>query len=129
MLLAPSQWEEGVRFPVDVGPGPAAAVRALRSRAVGALRAELVGPHVDYPAAQAYATGLLALHCLESAGTLTDAALEAAARRLRCFSFFGGYRLGEDGRQAGHDMVVIQWYQGVKRVVWPLSLAEAALVL
>jgi hypothetical protein len=30
--LAPSQWDEGVRFHPDIGPGQAAAIQALRAR-------------------------------------------------------------------------------------------------
>ncbi len=36
-VLAPSQWEEGVHFAVDVGPRPAAVVRALRARVLPTL--------------------------------------------------------------------------------------------
>ena len=39
--------------------------------------------HVDYPAAQAYACGLLALHCATVADCLDDEALAATARKLR----------------------------------------------
>jgi len=38
-VLAPSQWEERVRFRVDVGPRPAEVVRSLRAAVVGTLGA------------------------------------------------------------------------------------------
>lgn len=126
-VLAPSQWEEGARFRPDVGPRQVEVIRALRAEAVATLRAETAGAHVDYPVAQPYAAGLVALRCIEEAGTLADAALLEAARRLSITTFFGRFRLGDDGRQEGHEMLVVQWQQGVKRIVWPSAQAEVPL--
>jgi len=123
-VLAPSQWEEGARFHPDVGIRPSDVVRSLRARISPLLE---VGPnlgHIDYPTAQAYAAGLIALRCVQEAGMVEDAALHAAARSLRCTTFFGRFGLGPDGRQAEHAVLVVQWHQGGKRLVWPPSLAE-----
>lgn len=128
-VLAPSQWEERVRFRVDVGPRPAEVVRSLRAAVVGTLGAGVGSGHVDYPAAQAYAAGLIAMRCVEEAGGLEDGALAEAARRLRCTTFFGRFELGEDGRQVGHEVLVVQWQEGMKAVVWPPSQAETAVAL
>ncbi len=126
-VLAPSQWEEGARFDPDVGIRPSDVVRSLRARISPLLE---VGPnlgHIDYPTAQAYAAGLIALRCVHEAGMVEDAALYAAARRLRCTTFFGRFGLGPDGRQAEHAVLVVQWRQQGKRLVWPPSLAEVPL--
>ena len=127
-VLAPSQWDEGVDFRPDVGPRQAAVVQALRARVLPNLPAELSGGQVDYPAAQAYAAALIALHCVEQAGRLDDDALEQAARGLHCTTFFGRFGLGDDRRQDDHEVLVVQWQRGVKRVVGPAALAEAPLV-
>jgi branched-chain amino acid transport system substrate-binding protein len=126
-ILGPSQWEEGARFSVDVGPRQADAVRALRAEVIPTLRPGPGG--VDYPAAQAYATGLIAMRCVEEAGTTEDHALLEAARGLRCATFFGRFRLGGDGRQEDHEILVVQWQEGAKRIVWPPSMAEASPIL
>jgi ABC-type branched-subunit amino acid transport system substrate-binding protein len=126
-ILGPSQWEEGARFPVDLGPRQADAVRALRAEVMPTLR---LGPGgVDYPAAQAYAGGLVAMRCAEEAGTTQDQPLLETARRLRRTTFFGRFGLGDDNRQEDHEILVVQWQQGVKRIVWPPSLAEASPIL
>jgi branched-chain amino acid transport system substrate-binding protein len=126
-VLGPSQWEEGLHHPVDVGPRQADAVRSLRAEAMPQLQP---GPaHVDYPSAQAYAAGLIAMRCVEEAGGPHERALLEAAGRLRCTTFFGRFGLGEDGRQRDHEMLAIQWQQGVKRVVWPPHLAEVPIAL
>jgi branched-chain amino acid transport system substrate-binding protein len=126
-ILGPSQWDEGARFSVDVGPRQADAVRALRAEVIPTLRPGPGG--VDYPAAQAYAAGLVAMRCAEEAGTTEDQALLETARGLRCTTFFGRFGLGGDGRQEDHEILVVQWQEGVKRIVWPPSLAEASPIL
>jgi branched-chain amino acid transport system substrate-binding protein len=78
--VGPSQWEEGIRFRADVGPRGADVIRSLRAAVMARLRAEGTGGHVDYPAAQAYAAGLVAVRCVEEAGTMQDAAVERLAR-------------------------------------------------
>jgi branched-chain amino acid transport system substrate-binding protein len=128
-VVGPSQWEEGVRFRADVGPMEAEVIRSLRAAVIATLRAEGTGGHVDYPAAQAYAAGQIALRCVEEAGTTQDAAVERVARVFRCTTFFGRFGLGEDGTQRDHQMLAVQWQDGVKRVVAPPSLAEAELRL
>ncbi len=126
-VLAPSQWEEGVHFAVDLGPRSATVLRALRARVLPPLSAGIGTGHIEYPSAQAYATVVVALHCVQDAGSVDDAALAGAARRLRCTTFFGRYGLADDGRQLDHHMLVVQWRAGMKRVVWPPELAETEL--
>lgn len=126
-VVGPSQWEEGVRFRTDVGPGEADVIRSLRAAVTATLRAEGAGGHVDYPAAQAYAASQVAMRCVEEAGSTEEAAVERVAREFRCTTFFGRFGLGQDGRQQDHQMLAIQWQDGVKRVVGPPSLADAEL--
>jgi ABC-type branched-subunit amino acid transport system substrate-binding protein len=126
-VLAPTQWEEGVSFAVDLGPPPAVVLRALRARVLPTRSAGMGTSHVEYPSAQAYAAVLMALHCMQDTGSLDDGALAAAARRLRCTTFFGRFGLAEDGRQLDHDMLVVQWRAGMKQIVWPPQLAETEL--
>jgi branched-chain amino acid transport system substrate-binding protein len=128
-VLAPSQWEEGVRVRPDVGPRSVDVVRALRFRLAPGLHPGTAGAHVEYPAAQAYAAVMIALRCVADTGGFDDEALLAAARRLRCTTFFGRFGLGPDGRQADHALVVVQWQKGAKCIVGPPGLAEQAVTL
>ena len=127
-ILAPSQWEEGMRLRPDVGPRAVDVLRSLRSRLAPGLAPGTAGPRVDYPAAQAYAAVVIALRCVAETGGFDDDALLAAARTLRCRTFFGGFGLGPDGRQADHALVVVQWQNGAKCIVGPPGLAEQAIV-
>jgi branched-chain amino acid transport system substrate-binding protein len=126
-VLGPSQWEESARFAVDVGHAQMDVVRGLRAELAARLQAALALGHVEYLTAQAYATGLIAMQCVMEAEGTEDEVLLETARRLRCTTFFGRFGLGEDGRQSDHDMLVVQWQEGLKRVVWPRSQAEDAI--
>jgi branched-chain amino acid transport system substrate-binding protein len=128
-VLAPSQWEEGARLRPDVGPRTVDVLRALRFRLTPGLATGTDASHVEYPAAQAYAAVLVALRCLQDAGHFDDETLLSAARRLRCTTFFGRFGLGPDGRQADHELVVVQWQDGVKRIVGPPGMAERPVAL
>ncbi len=116
-FLAPSQWEPWVRYPVDFGPSEDGFLyHYLKSSTVP----------IDYPAAQGYVAGLVVQRCVEEAGCLDQRALREAAGRLRFTTFFGPYGIDpQSGRQLAHPMLVTQWQQGRKVIVWPREVAEA----
>ena len=115
-FLGPSQWEPGLRPRVDFGPSPSAVAKSIRT----------MGAAPDYPAAQAYAACLIALRCLEGAGSAKDEALWQAACSLDCTTFFGRFKMDPlTGLQVVHEMVWVQWQHGRKAVVWPPTLAKA----
>jgi branched-chain amino acid transport system substrate-binding protein len=118
-LLGPAQWVASVAPEPDEGPPAGWFVRAYQAE---------VGEPPPYPAAQAFAAGLVAARCARDAGVLDDLALRAAARSLSCTTLFGRFRLDDHGRQVGHRLLTVQWQGGRRRVVWPLELAEAATV-
>jgi branched-chain amino acid transport system substrate-binding protein len=102
--------------------GPDARWFLTRYRAV-------VGCDPPYPAAQAFAAGVLAARCLRDAKDVDDAAQLAAARRLACRTLYGDFRLDPaTGLQVGHEVLTVQWQGGARRVVWPASYAERPLV-
>ncbi len=103
-FLGPSQWEHNANIEPDYGPSAS----------------DLGLADADYPRAQAYAAGLVAQRCIEEAGTLEDTLLLNTALRSDFTTFYGRFRLDPaTRRQVGHQMVVVQWRCGAKRVVWP----------
>ena len=117
-FLAPSQWEPQVRYPVDCGPRTDVFVNAYRQQSSVPL---------DYPAAQGYIGGVIAQRCVEAAGSLEQRALREAAQRLQCTTFYGPFGIDPStGGQTAHHMLVTQWQQGGKKVVWPPQVADAA---
>jgi branched-chain amino acid transport system substrate-binding protein len=117
-FFGPSQWEPSQTSRPDVGPTAVEFVTRFQAR---------FGEAPQYPAAQAYAAGLIVEHCLEVAGTFDDAALLESTKSLRLQTFYGGFALDlTSGEQVGHDLVIVQWQNGAKRMVWPTMVAEAA---
>lgn len=105
-FFGPSQWESGLRQPIDLGPTAEWFVQAYAAR---------TGELPDYPAAQAYAAGLLASRCARDAG-LEQRALREAASRLRCTTLYGSFAIDRSGRQVAHEVVVVRWEHGHKRL-------------
>ncbi|MGH9051736.1 MAG: ABC transporter substrate-binding protein [Acidimicrobiia bacterium] len=114
-LLGPAQWlAEAVPDP-DEGPTPEWFVGVYQDR---------TGTRPPYPAAQAFAAGVLWAAAAREAGTLDDQAVLEAAFRLRCRTLFGEFRLDpRTGIQVGQRLLAVQWQEGRRRVVWPPDLA------
>ena len=120
-LLGPAQWNTSARYQPDEGPDANWFITKYR---------ETVGSDPPYPAVQAFAAGLLCARCLRDSGSCDDAAQLEAARRLVCTTLYGGFRLDPmSGLQVGHQVVVVQWQEGKRRVVWPREQAERPLLL
>jgi branched-chain amino acid transport system substrate-binding protein len=117
--IGPSQWELGAVGAPDVGLSSAEFIERFHQR---------FGQIPDYPAAQAYAAGLILQRCVALAGTCTDVTLRAAAETLACRTFYGDFRLeAETGRQVGHEALLVQWQGSKKQVVWPAEVAQTTL--
>lgn len=115
-LLGPAQWLPSAAPCPDVGPSAAEFVAAYRRR---------VGTGPPYPAAQAFAAGLVAARCVQEVGSAEDAALLAAARLLRCTTMFGQFRLDPVTLdQVGHRVLTVQWQDGMRRIVAPPERAQ-----
>jgi branched-chain amino acid transport system substrate-binding protein len=118
-LLGPAQWIPTATYKPDEGPDTSWFVTKYQ---------EAVGVDPPYPAAQAFAAGLLCARCLRDSGSCEDATQLATARRLVCTTLYGGFRLDPtSGLQSGHHIFVVQWQQGRLCVVWPPEQAERPL--
>lgn len=119
-LLGPAQWIASAAPSPDEGPDAAWFVTRYRGMA---------GEEPPYPAAQAFAAGLLCARCLADSGQREDMAQLAAAHQLVCTTLYGAFRLDPwSGLQAGHQLLIVQWQQGRRRVVWPPERAERPLL-
>ena len=119
-IVGPSQWEEDLAVTPEIGPAPREFARRMRER--------LGGASCDYPAAQAYAAGLIALAALRDApfeGAIDQAELRAALARLQTTTMFGEFGVDPaSGRQAAHRMLLVQWHRGRKMIIDPAALDE-----
>jgi branched-chain amino acid transport system substrate-binding protein len=118
-LLGPAQWLAEAAPRPDEGPTAGEFAAAYRRR---------TGADPPYPAAQAFAAGVIAARCLREAGTADDATLMTAACALECTTMYGRFRLDPRSRQqVGHQVLTVQWQDGARRVIWPPEQAQAPL--
>jgi len=118
-LLGPAQWVATAAPEPDEGPDAVWFVEKYH---------DVTGEDPPYPAAQAFAAGIICARCLRDSSTIADSAQLAAARRLSCTTLYGGFHLDPvSGLQVGHQILVVQWQDGVRRVVWPPEQAERPL--
>jgi branched-chain amino acid transport system substrate-binding protein len=118
-LLGPAQWIATSALEPDEGPDSGWFVAKFRHS---------LGVDPPYPAAQAFAAGLLCARCLRDSGVGEDAAQLAAARHLACSTLYGPFKIDPvSGLQVGHQVLIVQWQHGTRRVVWPPEQAERPL--
>jgi branched-chain amino acid transport system substrate-binding protein len=121
-LIGPCQWLASAALPPDEGPPADWFVSAFRN-ATG-------GQEPPYPAASAFAAGIVCARALRDVGTPDDDALLTSAAGLQLRTLFGSFRIDpRTGLQVGHQVLVVQWQDGARRVIWPPDRAERALSL
>ena len=126
-VIAPTQWE------------PTAKYDPILATKIGL---EWYGPPIDeflqmyrnltkgeeptYQAAEAAAAVLYLVRAIEEANSLDQDAVRQAFNKLDILTFFGRLRIAPStGLQVGHEMLVIQWQNGEKVVVYPEGAAES----
>lgn len=74
---------------------------------------QAIGTNPPYPAAAAFAAGVLWRRCVADAGTSESASVLAASRSLDTTTMFGRFRVDPvTGLQTGHQIRVVKWRHG-----------------
>jgi branched-chain amino acid transport system substrate-binding protein len=78
----------------------------------------------SYHAAAGYAGCLIYAEAVKRAKSLDADLVRAELLKLKMRTAFGDYAVDQDGFQIAHKMVMIQWQDGKRIVVWPDDLAN-----
>src|SRR6266545_2735417 len=78
----------------------------------------------SYHAAAGYAGCLLYVEAAKRAGTLDADKVRDELLKLKTRAAFGDYAVDQDGFQIAHKMVMLQWQEGKRIIVWPDELAN-----
>jgi ABC-type branched-subunit amino acid transport system substrate-binding protein len=107
-LYGPCQWfNDGTDDPAD-GPNSEWFSRCYR---------DANGTEPPYPAAGAFAAGVVWQRCVKEAGTIESLPVLAESQRLDTTTLFGRFRVDPvTGVQTGHEIRVVQW-RGGRRVL------------
>jgi branched-chain amino acid transport system substrate-binding protein len=81
----------------------------------------------SYHAAAGYAGCLIYGEAVKRAGTLDADKVREQLLKMEIKTAFGDYKVEADGFQVAHKMVMLQWQDGKRVVVWPDDLASGKL--
>jgi len=110
-IYSASQWESTLPYP-GVKEFNAAFVKDF-------------GQEPSYHAAAGYAGCQLYAEALKKAGTLDAEKVRETLLTMKHRTMFGDYQVDKDGFQTAHKMVLLQWQDGKRSVVWPDDLAHS----
>jgi branched-chain amino acid transport system substrate-binding protein len=90
---------------------------------VEAYQKEFPGADLSYQTAQAYGACQLLLDAVRRAGSLDGDRVRDVLARTDLNTVFGPFKVDKDGFQVAHKMLMFQWQDGKKLIVWPDDLA------
>jgi len=73
----------------------------------------------------AYGACQILVEAVRRAGSPDGAKTRDAIFRMDYHTVFGRFRVDRDGVQIGHKMLLVQWQDGKRAIVWPEELAPA----
>ncbi len=90
---------------------------------VESYKREFPGADSSYHSAAGYGGCEILVEAIRRAGSLDSGRLREAILTMDRNTVFGGFRVDRDGLQIGHKMLMFQWQDGKKVIVWPEELA------
>ena len=93
---------------------------------VEAHRKEFPGVEISYHTAGGYGACQVLMEGIRRAGSLDGERLRKAMLNLDMNTVYGAFKVDHDGVQIGHKMLIFQWQDGKKAIVWPDELASDA---
>ncbi len=125
-VAAPAQWEIGVKYSPETAEKMGIEWYGPTNEEFVEMVREICGIEPDYHVAEATAAILFLAKAIERAGSLDSDAVRQAFNGLKIMTFFGPLWIDpETGKQVGHPMVLIQWQNGKRVIIWPPEAATA----
>jgi branched-chain amino acid transport system substrate-binding protein len=86
-------------------------------------RKEFPGVEISYHTASGYSGCQVLIEAIKQTGSLDGERLRAAILKMDLTTVYGTFKVDKDGIQIGHQMLIFQWQDGRKVIVWPEELA------
>ena len=90
---------------------------------VESYRREFPGANLSVQSANGYAMCQILVEATKRAGSLDGARIRDAILKLDLNTVFGPFKVDQDGVQIAHKLLLSQWQDGQKVIVWPEDLA------
>jgi branched-chain amino acid transport system substrate-binding protein len=84
---------------------------------------EFPGRDLSYHSAGAYAGCQILVDAIRRARSLDGEKIRAEIIKMDLTTVYGGFKVDDGGFQVSHKMVMFQWQEGKKVIVWPDELA------
>jgi branched-chain amino acid transport system substrate-binding protein len=118
-----SQWEPELVTLRAGGLVPIARQYPGAREFVEAHAREYPGADLSYHTAGGYGGCQILLEAIKRAGALDAEKIRATILKLEYNNVYGSFRVDQDGFQSAHKMLIFQWQDGKKVIVWPEELA------
>ncbi|MEW5908577.1 MAG: amino acid ABC transporter substrate-binding protein [Thermodesulfobacteriota bacterium] len=112
-IFGPSQWEADSRLPF---PGTVQFIKDFT---------EFSGKSPSYHAGDAFAACQILEKAVSETKTLNQKTLRDFVRSLDTVTVIGRFKVDYSGRQIGHEIILIQWQNGKKEILYPLHMKTA----
>ena len=90
---------------------------------VESYKKEFSDADLSWISAAGYGGCQILVEAIRRVGSLDRAKLRDAISTMDHNTAFGAFRVDRDGVQVGHKMLLFQWQDGKKAIVWPEELA------
>ena len=90
---------------------------------IDAHKKHFPGADISYQTVGGYGGCQLLVEAIKRAGSLDGARIRDAILKLDTHTAYGAFKIDQDGFQTAHKMVLFQWQDGKKAIVWPEELA------
>ena len=91
---------------------------------VQSYQKEYPGAHLSYHAAQGYGGCQVFVEAVRRAGSLEGPKIREAILKMDLKTVYGAFKVDPAGFQVAHQMLMFQWQDGRKVLVWPDELAS-----
>jgi branched-chain amino acid transport system substrate-binding protein len=119
-FLGPAHWEIGAKFSPETVPQGYEYFGPPQEWFIEEFKKVSKGVNPEYHAADAIASILVYVKAIEKANSLDVDKVRAAMNELHFYPFYGEWQIDpETGKQIGHKLVLIQWQNNKKEIVWP----------
>ena len=90
---------------------------------VESYRREFPGADLSFHPAAGHAICQILVEAIKRAGSLDGTKVRGTILKLDINTVFGAFKVDQEGVQIGHKMLIFQWQDGKKVIVWPEELA------
>lgn len=112
-IFGPSQWEADNRLPF---PGVSDFIQNFTA---------LTGKKPSYQACSSYSACQIFEKAIKQAGVINHTEIRNFVTNLDTITIMGRFKVDIDGRQIGHNPIIIQWQNGKKEIVYPTKMRTA----